>query len=248
MIVPAPTPTPRLSRLLFLCVLVIVCHTATGYLEEVLFKRLAFKSAFYMVLVMCTLFVVGFLMARLARIMMGSEGEPIIPPGVPEAFRSGHGNRVMVTMMCGAYVSSNVLSKLCLNFVSVPTMIVVKSCKLVCVMAGSKLITGRVYSWFEYGIAAGLVSGMISFSLADMKGPIPSLDKDAMELFGLLLLLLALCCDSVLGNLQEKVQKSKVGLCVLRAMLLLCYSAAAPKPCPPHAVPTPPVVCWLRSV
>lgn len=113
-------------------------------------------------------------------------------------------------MMCGAYVASNVLSKLCLNYVSVPTMIVVKSCKLVCVMAGSKLITGRLYSWFEYGIAIGLVSGMISFSLADMKGPMPSLDKDAMELFGLGLLLLALCCDSVLGNLQEKVQKSKV--------------------------------------
>lgn len=56
----------RLARLLFLCGLVVVCHTVTSYLEEVLFKRLAFKSAFFMVLVMCAIFVAGFLFARLA--------------------------------------------------------------------------------------------------------------------------------------------------------------------------------------
>jgi hypothetical protein len=89
--------------------------------------------------------------------------------------------------------------------------IVFKSCKLIVVMAGSTLIAGKVYSLFEYLVALSLVLGMISFSFADMRGGVGVLDSgNAMLIFGIMVLLLALGCDSVLGNLQEKVQKARL--------------------------------------
>ena len=115
-----------------------------------------------------------------------------------------------MVMLCLAYLGSNALSKLSLNFVSMPMMIVFKSCKLVCVMFGSTLIMGKVYSRFEYFIALGLVFGMILFSIGDMHSTLPSLTNDFTVLAGISILLLALCFDSMLGNFQEKVQKSKV--------------------------------------
>jgi adenosine 3'-phospho 5'-phosphosulfate transporter B3 len=115
-----------------------------------------------------------------------------------------------MVMLCLAYLGSNALSKLSLNFVSMPMMIVFKSCKLVCVMFGSTLIMGKVYSRFEYFVALGLVFGMILFSIGDMHSTLPSLTNDFTVLAGISILLLALCFDSMLGNFQEKVQKSRV--------------------------------------
>jgi hypothetical protein len=103
-------------------------------------------------------------------------------------------------------------------------------------MAGSTLIAGKIYSLFEYFVALSLVVGMILFSFGDMRGGVNWLDGDNAKLiFGIVVLLLALSCDSVLGNLQEKVQKAKV--CdesslmfvqsVVSALLLLVWTLAS---------------------
>jgi drug/metabolite transporter (DMT)-like permease len=156
-----------------------------------------------MVLTMCFLFVVGF---RTVRILRG--GDPILRPIFDASGKTG--NHFAMGMVCLCYAGSNSLSKLSLNFVSVPMMIVFKSCKIVCVMVGSTLINSKVYTWFEYFIAVLLVLGMILFSMADMRSTLPSLTNDFNVLAGISILLLALCFDSMLGNFQEKVQKSKV--------------------------------------
>jgi hypothetical protein len=125
-------------------------------------------------------------------------------------------------MLCLAYVGSNALTKLSLKFVTLPTMIVLKSCKLVAVMLGSKLVLGKVYSKFEYGIAIGLVLGMVSFSLADMQGSDPQKEN---SLVGIAVLVIALCFDSMLGNFQENVQKSK--LCSRHSLMFIQSLASA---------------------
>jgi len=178
--------------------MVLVLHTGTGYLEELLFKELQFKSAFFMVLFMCVLYIVGYL--SYGAVVGGAVIPPVLTSGVQR------GDRFSMGLLCCAYVGSNSL----LNFVSVPTMIVFKSCKLVCVMFGATVIMGKVYTFLEYTIALGLVSGMISFSLADMRGSTPSLNDDSRTIFGIVVLLMALSFDAVLGNLQEKVQKAKI--------------------------------------
>lgn len=180
-------------------------HTTTGYLEEELFKRLAFKSAFFMVWVMCVMYILGYLAVGILR-----GGGSILTTVLDKARGSSSADRSALGMLCAAYVGSNALSKLSLNYVSVPMMIVFKSCKLVCVMLGSTVVLGKVYSTFEYIIALGLMSGMVFFSLADMHGPMPSMREDGATLVGILVLVLALFFDSALGNLQEKVQKARV--------------------------------------
>eukprot|EP00281_Chroomonas_sp_CCMP1168_P027642 CAMPEP_0206245804 /NCGR_PEP_ID=MMETSP0047_2-20121206/18901_1 /ASSEMBLY_ACC=CAM_ASM_000192 /TAXON_ID=195065 /ORGANISM="Chroomonas mesostigmatica_cf, Strain CCMP1168" /LENGTH=276 /DNA_ID=CAMNT_0053671145 /DNA_START=1 /DNA_END=828 /DNA_ORIENTATION=- len=94
-----------------------------------------------------------------------------------------------------------------LGFVSIPTQIVFKSCKLVAVMLGSGCIMGKSY------LAMCLVLGMICFAGADIFSGAGEEMKsvNVNTIIGVVLLIGALFCDSVLGNLQEKVQKG--GLC-----------------------------------
>lgn len=193
-------------RLLSLCVVIIVCHTATSYLEETLFKHLHYKSPFFMVLVMCALYVILFIAWKLCV----STDKKLIPPSIG---RDGDRSvQMALLVLCLSYAMANSLTKLSLRFVSVPTQIVFKSCKLVAVMLGSTVILKKSYTRAEYLIALGLVAGMVSFALADLKdGAATSLrETDMSAVIGLSILMLALCFDSVLGNLQEKFQKSKI--------------------------------------
>eukprot|EP00293_Proteomonas_sulcata_P001920 CAMPEP_0184327666 /NCGR_PEP_ID=MMETSP1049-20130417/143212_1 /TAXON_ID=77928 /ORGANISM="Proteomonas sulcata, Strain CCMP704" /LENGTH=266 /DNA_ID=CAMNT_0026649931 /DNA_START=475 /DNA_END=1275 /DNA_ORIENTATION=- len=98
-----------------------------------------------------------------------------------------------------------------LEYVSIPTQIVFKSCKLVAVMVGSSFILGKTYSIWEYLIAGALVSGMCLFAGGDLTGGFATMTtSDYRTWMGLLILVGALVCDSLLGNIQEKVQKTSV--------------------------------------
>jgi adenosine 3'-phospho 5'-phosphosulfate transporter B3 len=152
-------------RLLLLCVVIIFCHTCTSYLEETLFKHLDYKSPFFMVLVMCVLYSFFFALWK----VLFAEDKRFLP----ERVFGKDGDRSLqmsLALLCVAYGTANSLTKLSLQFVSVPTQIVFKSCKLVAVMIGSTFILGKSYSTKEYLIALGLVVGMMSFALADMTG------------------------------------------------------------------------------
>ena len=129
----------RLRRLVWLGSLVMCLHTGTSYLEEVLFKRLAFTSAFFMVLVMCVIYVGGYLVARAWASRGGRNGarRPLFEMG------DSRSERLTMGALCLAYVGSNALSKLSLNYVTVPMMYV---CVCVCMgeterarMRGSRL-------------------------------------------------------------------------------------------------------------
>eukprot|EP00286_Rhodomonas_abbreviata_P022281 CAMPEP_0181295320 /NCGR_PEP_ID=MMETSP1101-20121128/4084_1 /TAXON_ID=46948 /ORGANISM="Rhodomonas abbreviata, Strain Caron Lab Isolate" /LENGTH=226 /DNA_ID=CAMNT_0023400063 /DNA_START=668 /DNA_END=1348 /DNA_ORIENTATION=+ len=63
----------------------------------------------------------------------------------------------------------------------------------------------------DYGVALCLVVGMCLFAGADLHGSSMSSVSaaDWRTLTGIFILCGSLCCDSLLGNLQEKVQKSK---------------------------------------
>ena len=151
-------------RLISLCSAIIMSHTGTSYLEETLFKQQHFKSPFFMVLVMCVLYSLFFVGWKFGF----SEDKALLPPSLgPGGDRS---TRIAMAFLCVSYAMANSLTKLSLQFVSVPTQIVFKSCKLVAVMLGSTVILGKSYSIKEYLIALALVAGMVSFALADLTG------------------------------------------------------------------------------
>ena len=172
-----------------------------------LFLVQGFTSPFFMVLVMCVLYSAFFTVYKLGF----CKDKTLLPTKVfgKDADRS---LKTSLGVLCIAYGLANSLTKMSLQFVSVPTQIVFKSCKLVAVMLGSTVILNKSYSVIEYVIALGLVVGMMSFAFADRAGSATgaSSEADQSSIVGLALLVLSLCFDSVLGNLQEKFQKGQI--------------------------------------
>ena len=110
----------RLRRLAWLGSLVMSLHTGTSFLEERLFKSLKFTSAFFMVLVMCVIYIAGYLAAQASANRGSRDGarRPVFQIG------NSRGERLTMAALCLAYVGSNALSKLSLNYVTVPLMCV----------------------------------------------------------------------------------------------------------------------------
>jgi hypothetical protein len=184
---------------------VLFLHTVTSYLEELLFKTLHYTFASFMIFYMCLLYA---LMYILFVCTLGPRY------GKYRIFiRLDSIHSVDLLVVCLLYAGSNTISKAALNYVSIPLQMVFKSCKLVAVMLSSRLILGKGYSVREYLVASCFVSGMALFTYGDWMGNGNSSEEEIGEINLLLLtgiawLLVALSCDSALGNLQEKVQKA----------------------------------------
>mmetsp|Transcript_34786 Transcript_34786/g.69317 ORF Transcript_34786/g.69317 Transcript_34786/m.69317 type:complete len:358 (-) Transcript_34786:524-1597(-) len=89
-----------------------------------------------------------------------------------------------------------------LRYVSYPTQVLGKSCKMVPVMAGSIVLGGKSYSAIEYFQVVMITIGVCMFNLLGKK-------KKAGEdsTLGLLLIGFSLVMDAVTGGLQDKVKR-----------------------------------------
>lgn len=89
-----------------------------------------------------------------------------------------------------------------LRYVSYPTQVLGKSCKMVPVMAGGLVLGGKTYSFFEYLQVLLITVGVCVFNLMGKK-------KKGGEdsTLGLLLISFSLIMDAVTGGLQDKVKK-----------------------------------------
>jgi len=88
-----------------------------------------------------------------------------------------------------------------LRYVSYPTQVLGKSCKMVPVMAGGIVLGGKRYSCFEYAQVLLITLGVCVFNLFGKK-------KKGGEdsTFGLALIGFSLLMDAVTGGLQDKVK------------------------------------------
>jgi len=90
-----------------------------------------------------------------------------------------------------------------LRYVSYPTQVLGKSCKMVPVMAGGIVLGGKSYGFFEYLQVVIITVGVVVFNLGKSKGKKGGEDS----LFGLCLISFSLVMDAVTGGLQDKVKK-----------------------------------------
>jgi len=106
-------------------------------------------------------------------------------------------------IVAGFSVASIGMSNVTLSYLSYPVQQVFKSCKLLPVMVGGKLIMKRVYSWGEIISALLLTVGLIVLA----SGKINKAQEDQLNitLFGLFLISCALIADGGFGNVQERV-------------------------------------------
>lgn len=86
-----------------------------------------------------------------------------------------------------------------LNF---PTFNMFKSCKLIPVMIGSIIILGKRYNIYDTCAVLLMCVGLVFFTLADSKV------RPDFQLYGVLIVCMALVADAVIGNVQEKAMNT----------------------------------------
>ena len=107
--------------------------------------------------------------------------------------------RRMLLFVSMIYVGTTTLTKTSLRYIDMPTQTVLKSAKLLPVMAGSIIVLGKCYSLREWMAALMLCSGVAIFSLST------NFPEFRSTLAGVLCIAIALMCDALLGNYQQKV-------------------------------------------
>ena len=97
---------------------------------------------------------------------------------------------------------TNGMSTAALNYVSMPTKVMIKSSKVLAVMLLGTAVFGTRYETAEYGAVALLCEGLMAFSISSVGGS-GSAEARAATLYGMLLLLAAVLVDSLLPNAQQ---------------------------------------------
>uniref|UniRef100_A0A7S0ER98 Uncharacterized protein n=1 Tax=Phaeocystis antarctica TaxID=33657 RepID=A0A7S0ER98_9EUKA len=95
-----------------------------------------------------------------------------------------------------------------LRYVSYPTQVLGKSCKMVPVMAGGLLLGGKSYTVFEYLQVVLITGGVVVFNFGGKKKGGGSADSP----YGLGLIAFSLLMDAFTGGLQDKVKTSTKAL------------------------------------
>jgi len=104
---------------------------------------------------------------------------------------------------------SNTLSSWCqleaLKFVSFPTQVLAKSSKIVPVMVMGRILSGKRYPWYEYGVAVVIGFGVAVFMYSQHSGSSSNEGggNPATELSGVFLMLGYLAFDSFTSQWQD---------------------------------------------
>lgn len=91
-----------------------------------------------------------------------------------------------------------------LKFVSFPTQVLAKACKIIPVMLMGKIISKNKYDWYEYVSAILISLGMIFFMTGSASGTKAS---NVTTFTGIFLLTMYLTCDSFTANWQDDLFK-----------------------------------------
>lgn len=164
---------------------VFVFYLIYGYLQELIFSVEGFKPfGWYLTLVQFAYYS----LFGLVELKMKSNKQRRIP------LRT-------YFMIAFLTVATMGLSNTSLGYLNYPTQVIFKCCKLVPVMIGGVLIQGKRYTLVDVCAVICMSLGLIWFTLADSK-VVPN-----FNVTGVALILLALCADAAIGNVQEKAMK-----------------------------------------
>ncbi len=103
-----------------------------------------------------------------------------------------------------SYVMAMLLSNSALLFINYPSQVIVKSCKMIPVMAVSVLVRGKTYPLAAYVRVAMVTFGIICFTFFKKAGKAVKGGRKN-SIFGLGLALASLFCDGFVGPTQEAI-------------------------------------------
>lgn len=174
-----------LVQFLCCCATVFIFYLAYGYFLELIFTTEGVKPISLYITLVQFIFTLSF--SYIESMIRKSKGRQ-----VPLKVYS-----ILAALTLGTMAFSN----LSLSYLNYPTQLIFKSCKLIPVMIGSILIQGKKYAFLDYSAAIVMCIGLTMFTLAD------SQTSPNFDMFGILIISLALLCDAIIGNVQEKVMK-----------------------------------------
>lgn len=93
------------------------------------------------------------------------------------------------------------LSNSSVAYLNYPTQVMFKCCKLIPVLIGGILIQGKRFNIYDISASVAMSLGLIFFTLADVQV------SPNFNLYGVVLIVGALCADAAIGNVQEKQMK-----------------------------------------
>ena len=109
-------------------------------------------------------------------------------------------------VLSGAVLTSVLLATSSLRFVSYPTKVVFKSCKLVPTMVVGAVMLGKSFSRVDVGCALLVCAGLVGLSLAALKEQSPgNQSSNDAALHGMAMLAGSIILDAITPNLQERL-------------------------------------------
>ncbi|XP_026732596.1 adenosine 3'-phospho 5'-phosphosulfate transporter 2 [Trichoplusia ni] len=179
------TPYSELTQFSLCALFVFIFYLAYGYFVELIFSDAEVKPvSLYMTLVQ-------FLMTMALSFVESLIRNPI-KRKVPISTYA-----LLAALTLGTMSFSN----LALSYLNYPTQLIFKSCKLIPVMIGSIFILGKQYGFLDYIAAVVMCIGLTMFTLAE------SSTSPKFNFIGIVVISLALLCDAIIGNVQEKAMK-----------------------------------------
>ncbi|KAB0796157.1 hypothetical protein PPYR_10218 [Photinus pyralis] len=167
------------------CVAVFIFFILYGYMQELIFTLDGFKPfGWYLTLIQFGYYTLFGMLEKAVK----QEGTRRMP--MPVYF-------FLALLTLGTIGLSNSS----LQYLNYPTQVIFKCCKLIPVLIGSILIQGKRYGPLDFGAAILMCVGLTLFTLADSKVS-PNFNTK-----GVIIISLALLCDAIIGNVQEKNMK-----------------------------------------
>ena len=210
------TISPRLATL---ALGVIFFHTIVTILEERLFSIEAFTRAAggaFMTLFMYTCTAIIYLPPALRQ--RRERGQEL------RESSSTASHAAALLRVATIYVGTTTLTKTSLRYIDMPTQTVLKSAKLLPVMAGSIVILGKRFTRREWLSAACLCAGIATFNLST------HFPEPRATLAGTSCIVVALVCDALLGPYQKRVLSQGVSISELMCAQVRHCVPRAPEP------------------
>lgn len=200
-------PHSSVLRLAVCAVGICVCYMSYGMVQERLFGRQQIGPSFVL-LIQC---IVNTFVAKLWEHLdqyfdsdtLGSHQKH---KGSDTRQQLNH-PLLALTSFC--YVSAMVCTNESLHYVSYPTAVLAKSCKLIPTMAMGVLVEKKMYKWVEWLAALCITSGIVIFNLSRLYQKNGHEEKEDSSLRGLALLTTSLLMDGFLNSFQGLLKQNK---------------------------------------
>ncbi|CAB9523279.1 35 member B1 [Seminavis robusta] len=177
---------------------ICVCYMYYGMIQESLLSRQKIGPSFVL-LIQCT---TNTIVARLWQWIdqsMKASSPAAADKRIYDSMVGLHHPLLAATALC--YVSAMVCSNESLHYVSYPTAVLAKSCKLIPTMAMGVLVEHKIYERMEWMAACCITMGIVLFNYSRMQGKNNDINEDS-SWSGLALLSLSLLADGFLGSFQ----------------------------------------------